>query len=479
VAGAPGRKSRADRQGSAPPTLIAEEGLSVPEPSPSAQSHGVLPEAPVPDLETYAGSGGGRGLQAALDMSPGEVIEVVQVSGLRGRGGAGFPTGVKWSSVRQAADESRSDVHVICNGAEGEPGTFKDRPLMTRNPFAVLEGMCIALHAVGAAGGFLGVKQGFAEEVERVTAARDAMAEARWEGADRIRIVPGPDEYLFGEESAMIEVIERKLPMPRILPPYQQGLFATMQRPNPTVVNNVETLSHVPRILANGPEWFRAIGTQETPGTMVFTVVGDVANPGVYELPMGTPLRTLLVDIAGAQHIKAVFSGTSNAVITPDLLDLPMDFDSFAEAGTGLGSGGFIVYDRSRDMVQVTAVLARFLAIESCGQCLACKLGTVEIFERLDRLVAGEGTAADITEIRKRTETVTDGNRCYLPVGAALLVRSALDQFAGEFTRRIGSPSPPDVAVPVPKIVAIDHATGEVLYDPDYHRKRSDWSYEP
>jgi NADH-quinone oxidoreductase subunit F len=323
------------------------------------------------------------------------------------------------------------------------------------------------------------VKARFADQVERLADERAELAAAGWRGAEEVRIVPGPDEYLFGEEKAMLEVVEGKLPLPRILPPYQVGLFATMQEPNPTVVNNVETLSNVPHILAHGADWLRQEGTDSSPGTMLYTAVGDVASPGVYELPMGTPLSTLLCDVAGADaaRVKAVYSGTSNTVITPALLDLPMDFDSFAEAGTGLGSGGFVVYDDSRCIVQVTATLARFLAVESCGQCLACKLGTQAIFERLDRLVRGEGTEDDVEEIRKRTETVTDGNRCYLPVGAALLVRSTLDTFSGEFKARLGSPSPRETFVPVPKIERIDEATGEVRFDADYHRKRSDWSY--
>lgn len=277
----------------------------------------------------------------------------------------------------------------------------------------------------------------------------------------------------------MLEVIEGKLPLPRILPPYEAGLFATMAEPNPTLVNNVETLSHVARILRSGADWFRDVGTTEAPGTMVFTVVGDVARPGLYELPLGTTARTLIVDLAGADDVLAIYPGTSNSVITPDLLDLPLDFDSFAEAGTGLGSGGYAVYDTSRDIVQVCATLARFLAIESCGQCLACKLGTADMFDRLDALVRGDGTAADIAEIRRRTNTVTDQNRCYLPVGAALLVRSTLDTFGADFEAHIGRASDPAVAVPVPKITAIDVATGEVTFDPTYHRKRSDWSYEP
>lgn len=446
----------------------------------SSTAVGVLPGAPVADLSDYVAAGGGRGLTRALDLEPRAVAEEVLASGLRGRGGAGFPTGRKWASVVDAAADG-SPVYLVCNGAEGEPGTYKDRVLMARNPYQLLEGVCIGLHATSAERAFIGVKENFPREVRRLIEARDAMSDAGWTGAERVRVVPGPDEYLFGEESAMLEVIEHKLPMPRILPPYQLGLFATMQSPNPTVVNNVETFSHVAHILAHGPDWFRREGTEEAPGTMVFTVIGDVESPGVYELPMGTPLRTLLCDIAGADAtgIKAIYSGTSNTVITPDLLDLPMDFDSFGDVGTGLGSGGFVVYGARRDIVQVTATLARFLAIESCGQCLACKLGTAEIFERLDRLVRGEGTGADIEEIRKRCVTVTDANRCYLPVGAQLLIGSTLDTFADEFQARVGSPSPPDVAVDVPKIVDIDDETGEVRLDGDYRRKQSDWSYAP
>jgi NADH-quinone oxidoreductase subunit F len=337
----------------------------------------------------------------------------------------------------------------------------------------------IASYAVGARAAYIGVKERFTRELQRLTEAIEGAAIAGWEGIETVQVVPGPDEYLFGEEKAMLEVIEGRLPLPRILPPYMQGLFATMASSNPTAVNNVETLCHVTRILATSADEFRSIGTQESPGTMVFTVVGDCASPGVYELPLGTPLRTLICDIAGARDVKAIYSGTSNAVITPDLLDLPMDFDSFREGGVGLGSGGFMVYGQHRDIVQVAYALARFLAIESCGQCLACKLGTMEICERLDRLVRGEGTETDISEISKRCVTVTDGNRCYLPVGAALVVGSTLEQFADEFAAHLGIPTRPEVTVDVPKILDLDHDTGEVTYDLDYRRKQSDWSYAP
>ncbi|CAN5334725.1 NADH-quinone oxidoreductase subunit NuoF [soil metagenome] len=440
-----------------------------------ASLHALLPDAAVVDLAAYTDAGGGRGLERALEIGPDATIEEVRRSGLRGRGGAGFPTGTKWSSVAEAAQEGGT-TYVACNAAEGEPGTFKDRALMARNPYRLVEGVLIAKHAVGAPRAFIAVKERFTHERQRVVDARDAAVAAGWEGADELKVVFGPDEYLFGEESAMLEVIEGKLPLPRIMPPYQAGLFATMGSPNPTVVNNVETLSNVPSILAEGAEAFRAVGTEEAPGTMVFTVVGDVETPGVYELPLGTSLRTLVCEIAGAEDPQAIISGVSNTVITPDLLDLPLDFDSFAEAGSGMGSGGFMVYGAQRDMVQVAATLARFLAIESCGQCLACKLGTGAMWEHLDRLVAGDGDDTDIQELRNHTQTVTDGNRCYLPVGAALLIRSFLIEFGDAFTARIGSPSAAE-PVPVPKLLDVDPVTGEVTYDPEYHRKRADWSY--
>ena len=435
----------------------------------------LLPDEPVADLDAYVAAGGGAGLERALDMAPAEVIDVVRRARLRGRGGAGFPTAVKWASVLAEAGDGA--LYLVCNGAEGEPGTYKDRPLLAAAPHQLLEGVLIALRATGAERAYVATKQRFTSEVERLATALSEVRDAGWGGADRVDIVLGPDEYLFGEESALLEVVEGKLPLPRILPPYQQGLFAGPGAANPTVVNNVETLSHVARILADDGESFRSVGTEEAPGTMIFTVLGDVAQEGYYELPLGTSLGTLIRDLAGADEVQAIISGTSNPIITPELMDLPMDFDSLGEAGAGLGSGGFMVYGAHRDIVQVVTVLARFLAVESCGQCIACKLGNLQMFERLDRLVRGEGTATDIEEIRKRTSTVTDANRCFLPVGSALLIRSALEEFPEAFQARIGVPSPPEVAVAVPKI--IDFTDDGFVLDPSYLRKRADWSYAP
>jgi NADH:ubiquinone oxidoreductase subunit F (NADH-binding) len=439
----------------------------------------ILPDQPIPNLHDWVEAGGGRGLQAALEQTPEEVRDLVDRSGLRGRGGAGFPTGRKWQSVVESAREADSMPYVVANAAEGEPGTYKDRVIIDRNPFAFLEGLLIARYAVGADRAYVGIKERFTAHVERLSDALDEMVAAGWEGAERVVIVPGPDEYLFGEESAMLEVIEERLPMPRILPPYQQGLFATTAELHPTVVNNVETLSHVAHVLTRGPEWFREVGTDRSPGSMVFTVVGDVETPGVYELPLGQTLRTLLVDIAGADpdRLMAVYSGTSNAVITPDMLDAVLGFDEMADAGSGMGSGGFVVYDDTACIVQVVAELSRFLSVESCGQCNACKLGTGAITDMLEHIEAGDADAAVIDEIRKRCVYVTDQNRCYLPVGEQLMVGSTLDQYEQQFLDHLGAGCPKDRIVLVPKIVHIDDDTGQVTYDTRHARKRPDWSY--
>lgn len=270
----------------------------------------------------------------------------------------------------------------------------------------------------------------------------------------------------------MLEVIEGKLAMPRILPPFEIGLFATINDPNPTIVNNVESYANVPLIAANGPDWYREVGTESSPGTMMFTVVGDVDTPGVHELPLGTPLSSLL-DIAGADDVKAIFSGTSNAVITPDLLDTPLGFDEFQERDIGMGSGGFVVYDSSHCIVRVVATLSEFLAIESCGQCNACKLGTAAITEILQKIDRGDGVEEDMDALLERCATVTDQNRCYLPVGEQLTVGSVLHRFADEFAAHLGQECPSDRDPPIPKIDSIDLDTGEVAWAPEEEPQHS------
>ncbi|MFP4233670.1 MAG: NADH-ubiquinone oxidoreductase-F iron-sulfur binding region domain-containing protein [Nitriliruptoraceae bacterium] len=441
------------------------------------ESDRLLPPQPVASLDDHLAAGGGRGLARALELGPEATLEVVEASGLRGRGGAGFPTARKWRGVSAAARDDGSALTLVVNAAEGEPGTFKDRTLLRSQPYALLEGICTALATTGATTAHIGIKAKFQREIERLTAALSEVRDAGWHGADRIDLVLGPDAYLFGEESAMLEVLEGNLPLPRIVKPFDAGLGATTSTANPTIVNNVETLSHVPAILANGAEWFRQAGTEASPGTMVCTVVGDVGSPGVYEVALGTPLRTLLEDIAGATEIKAVYSGVSNAVITEAMLDLPLCFDALRAAGTGLGSGGFVVYDHSRAIIDVLSVLVNFLAVESCGQCNACKLGNSAMAELLAKVQRGEADQTDLEQLLRWSETVTDSNRCYLPVGSQLVVGSTVQAFVEEVVATVdaGVPTPQDL--PTPLLEDIDEDTGEVRYHERYHLKQLDWSY--
>jgi NADH-quinone oxidoreductase subunit F len=434
---------------------------------------------PVPTFADHVACGGGEALTAALRDGPDAVIEKVRAAGLRGRGGAGFPTAAKWDTVRAAG--AGGTTYVVCNAAEGEPGTFKDRYILRRNPYQVLEGLAIAAHAVRASRAIVAIKAQYAPEIARLRRAVDEMQEADLLGPVPVQLVLGPDEYLFGEEKALVEVIEGGEPLPRIFPPYQIGLFARRDARNPTAVNNVETLAHVPNILSGGPERFRANGTDDSPGCTVFTVSGDVRRPGLYELPLGTPMRLLLHLVAGGPanggRIKAVVPGASAGLLTGDHLDVPLDFESMKDAGSGLGSAGYVVYDDSACIVAAVLAYARFLSVESCAQCPACKSGTAAITEALERIEGGDGSTEDVEAIRAKCSTVTGGRRCTLPLGADLLVRSALESFPEEFEAHLGRSCPLPRDLPVPKFVDFDETAGRFAYDEQYARKRPDWTY--
>ena len=438
----------------------------------------LLTGEPVTSAAAYVAQGGGRGLAAARERSPEDVIDQVRRSGLRGRGGAGFPTGIKWQTVREDPCPTK---YVVCNAAEGEPGTFKDRWLLRANPYLVVEGLGIAAYAVGAERAFIGIKAGFGREVARLTAAMEEMAARDLVGPVPIELVLGPDEYLFGEEKALLEVIEGNDPLPRIVPPWMEGLFRSPGSPNPTAVNNVETLANVPLILERGSEWFRSFGTEDSPGTMLFTLSGDVGHPGVYELPLGHSLRDLVEGVGGGvpegRHLKAVFPGASNTIISPEQLDTPLGFDPMGAVGTGLGSGGFVVYDDSACIVRATLAFSRFLSVESCAQCPACKHGTGAITDLLERIDRGEGTEGDVETILARALTVTDAQRCALPTGETLIAQSAVQVFGSEFAEHLGRPCPRPRDLPVPKIVDFDEHAGDFRLDERYHLKQPDWTY--
>jgi NADH:ubiquinone oxidoreductase subunit F (NADH-binding) len=452
----------------------------------------LLPDQPIASLDEHlATEHGGLGLKRAQEIGPQETRRIVTESGLRGRGGGGFPTGVKWDTIA-AGGGTR---FVVCNGAEGEPGTFKDRSLLRANPYQLVEGVIIAAFAVGAQRAFICLKERFTEERANVTRAITEMQQAGICRECEITVVAGPDEYLFGEEKAMLEVIEGKPPLPGLFPPHEHGLFATAMltgwepnrhtddatpQSNPTLVNNVETLSNVPHILARGAEWYRSMGTAESPGTIVTTVVGDVIAPDVGEVEMGTSLGDVIdavgSGVAPGRQVKAVLSGVANPVVTARALGAPVSYEGLAAAGGGLGSAGFIVLDDTACMVQAALVCSRFLYIESCGQCPPCKRGSGEITELLQRIEAGVGTTDDLDVIAAWLGRVTDGNRCYLAVEERVVVTSILQTFADEVEEhlRLGR-CPRPRQLPLWKLV--DLRDGVATYDESFWRKQPDWTY--
>ena len=426
-------------------------------------------------FDEYLGDDGRRGLDRALGLAPEQVIEEVAESGLRGRGGAGFPSGTKWQAVRSTGTGTR---YVVCNAAEGEPATFKDRLLIRRNPYRVLDGLQIAAHAVGAERAFVGLKRSFAGETGVLIRAIEEMEQSGGLLVP-VEVVAGPDHYLLGEETGLLEVIERREPLPRGVAPYISGLFARPPSENPTAVNNVETLSNVPHILAEGPDWLRRWGTGDSPGTMLFTIAGDVEREGVFEAPMGTPLRDVLDragGVRGGRAIKVVFPGASNTVLLPEQLDTPLAFETMAAVGSALGAGGFAVYDETTCIAEVALLFCRFLHVESCGQCPPCKLNSGDVFEFLEGLQRGEGGAGlDVALARARG--ATDGQKCGLPTGTSLLMQSLFLTFEREFREHAGRPCPSPRDLVLPKIVDWDEEAGRFSYDQSYARKRPDWTY--
>lgn len=430
----------------------------------------LLPDKPVESLDAYIAGGGGEALKRALTMPREQIIAEVKRSGLRGRGGAGFPTGLKWAGVGHDPCPTK---YLVCNGSEGEPGSFKDHMLMRKNPYQLLEGIAIGAYAIQAKKAFLGIKASSQKEVRAVRRAIAEMLEGNVLGPTPIELVLGPEDYLFGEEKALLEVIEGRDPMPREAdnPPYVDGLFVTdPAEPNPTVVNNVETLSNIPHIVQRGAGWFRTIGTPDSPGTMIFTVCEDVRRPGVYELPMGTSLRTLVYDYAGGppagQQFKGFLSGVANRVVLPSRLDTPLDFNSLHAIGSGLGSGGFIAYDNTACMVRVAHMFATFLWLESCNQCSSCKVGTNQSMTYLEKLMEGRRDGTDIDFVIEGAMMAPHGNRCYLPVEHSLSCPSIVGSFSGEFIAHYGRGCQDCRSLVLPKIHDFDEDKHTFTYSP-------------
>jgi NADH-quinone oxidoreductase subunit F len=465
--------------------------------------HRVLHPRPIRDLEEYRRKGGGLGLASALRVDPMALIEDLEASGLRGRGGAGFSAGRKWRTVR----ENRSltePATVVVNGAEGEPGTFKDRTILSNDPYQVLEGALIAARAVDADQVIFGLKRSSGPQVTRVRVAIEEARAAGWAEGVEVLVFEGPNEYLYGEETALLETIDGRYPFPRIAPPFRRGVreivefdsdvasgsglaaHVEMAGPSaeaiapPTLVINVETLANVPRIMARGAAWFRTEGTGESPGTIVCTVTGRTLRHGVGEVILGTPLRDVIEAIGGGprlgHHIKAVMSGVSNALVPATLLDTPVSYETMAAIGSGLGSAGFIVFDDTTDMVAVAAGVSRFLAVESCGQCTPCKQAGLTLADLLARLSRSTATAYDLAIIDKRIVRVGERARCYLATQHQAVVRSVLDLFPDEVRAHLDG----DADTVEPELIAeLLDITGETAVPDERHRdKQPDWTYD-
>ncbi|OGS12580.1 MAG: NADH oxidoreductase (quinone) subunit F [Elusimicrobia bacterium RIFOXYA2_FULL_58_8] len=393
------------------------------------------------DISAYFACGGYKPLKKALGLKPAEIIEEVKKSNLRGRGGAGFPAGLKWSFIPAGAAGPK---YLVCNADEGEPGTFKDREIMLKNPHALIEGMAIAAYAIGAEHGYIYIRGEFAAETALMN---KAVADARAKGFIgknvlgsgfnfELFIHRGAGAYICGEETALLESLEGFKGQPRLKPPFPavKGLFGS-----PTAINNVETLAAVPDIIENGGDWYAALGSGKSGGTKLFCVSGPVNRPGVYELPLGTPLRALLETHCGGmkpgKKLKAVIpGGSSTPVLTAvEAMAVKLDYESLAAAGSMLGSGGVIVIDDSQCMVSLLRVLANFYHHESCGQCTPCREGCGWIAKILDRLETGGGSAKDIDLLYSVAEGMTGRTICALADAMAMPVMSFVEKFRGEF----------------------------------------------
>ncbi|HJR25539.1 MAG TPA: NADH-ubiquinone oxidoreductase-F iron-sulfur binding region domain-containing protein [Acidimicrobiales bacterium] len=449
----------------------------------------VLDDAPVPSLDAYLAAGGGKGLEAARAVEPVAVIEVLEASGLRGRGGAGFPTGTKWRTV--AGLGGAEPATVVVNAAEGEPGTFKDRTLVRRNPYRVLEGALVAAHAVGADRALVGLTSSSTTERTRIEAAIAELRAAGWEQEVALGVFDGSDRYLTGEETALLEVSVGRPPFPRVAPPYRAGQEQVGDDPTEeagteladaegttgapsTLVNNVETLANVPAIVERGPDWFRSAGTTDSPGTIVCTVSGRTQQAGVGEYELGTPLRQVLTELGGGPlgaRIVAVLSGTANPFLPGDALDAPLSWEGLAAAGGGLGSAGFIVIDDEIDIVAVAHGVSRFLAVESCGQCTPCKQDGLGIAARLDD--ARRSQPVDLDELRVMADRITDGARCYLARQHQDVVRSLLERFPDALAAHLDGRAAG--AEPFPIVPLHDIVDGQAVLALEQLEVSADW----
>ncbi|NCC44186.1 MAG: NADH-quinone oxidoreductase subunit F, partial [Clostridia bacterium] len=396
-------------------------------------------------LDEYIASGGFRALEKSLfDMSQDEIIDVVDQSGLRGRGGGGFPAGRKWKQVAHQKEEVR---YVVCNGDEGDPGAFMDGSVMEGDPYRLIEGMMIAARAVKSKEGYIYVRAEYPMSVKRL---KNAIAELEKRGllgdnilgtdfSFRLHINRGAGAFVCGEGSALTASIEGNRGMPRVKSPrtVEKGLWE-----KPTVLNNVETFANVPKIIMNGAEWYRSIGTTGSPGTKTFSLTGAIENTGLIEVPMGTTLREIIFDIGGGLKgggkFKAVqIGGPSGGCLIEEHLDVPLDFDSVKKYGAIVGSGGLVVMDEHTCMVEVARFFMSFTQRESCGKCVPCREGTKRMLEILEKIVAGKGELSDLDRLQELAEMVKSMALCGLGKSAPLPVLSTLRLFRNEYEEHI------------------------------------------
>ncbi|WP_405649864.1 formate dehydrogenase beta subunit [Streptomyces sp. NBC_00019] len=390
--------------------------------------------------QDYVEHGGLTGLRAALELVPADVVAEVTESGLRGRGGAGFPAGIKWKTVLGCADELK---FVCCNADEGDSGTFADRMVMEGDPFLLIEGMTIAAHAVGASEGYVYIRSEYPDAIATMREAIELAREQGWLGKGilgsaldfDLHVRVGAGAYICGEETSMLESLEGKRGMVRAKPPIPaiEGLFG-----KPTVVNNVLTLTTVPTVLANGAKAYQDLGVGRSRGTQVFQLGGNIARGGIVEMAFGITLRELIEEYGGGTHtgrpVRTVQVGGPLGAYLPDsLFDLPMDYEAFAEAGAMLGHGGIVVFDDTVDMAAQARFAMEFCAEESCGKCTPCRVGSVRGVEVIDKIVAGTHRDENLALLEDLCDLMTDGSLCAMGGLTPMPVRSALTHFSDDF----------------------------------------------
>ena len=403
------------------------------------------------DIRDYIALDGYQALVKTLQtMTPEDVIAEIKASGLRGRGGAGFPTGRQWESCRSAVSDTK---YIICNADEGDPGAFMDRSLLEGNPHSVIEGMIIGGYAMGASAGYIYVRLEYPIAVKNVKIALQQAKEYRLLGESvlgsdfsfDIHVFQGAGAFVSGEETSLMASIEGRRAFPRPRPPFptQAGLWG-----KPTSINNVETWANVPHIIARGADWYSSIGTQTSKGTKIFSLVGKINNTGLVEVPMGTTLREIIYDIGGGikgrRKFKAVQTGgPSGGCIPEDMLDLPIDYETLAKAGSIMGSGGMIVMDTDTCMVDLARYFLNFTQEESCGKCIPCRIGTTQMVEILTRITEGKGEEGDIERLESLAKTIKTHALCGLGQTAPNPVLTTLRYFRHEYEAHINKKSCP------------------------------------